>query len=334
MSSSDKRIIEVGDESTDVVVLSDGRTISMQVLQGVYNDLTGRTEELNRTYRFAHKTTFEDVNQLNHKVEQLYEQYSIVNKKCSVTIFTVDDQREVFSSFQRFEIFDKSKLSPVENLRITYEFLIVLPKNNKPQAYTLEIDIHSRVAIWKRESKEKGYSKNLVHIIGDRTGFVEIEYIDYTVARNFIDTVDNWFEGLDKTESSKLFEILRSASIHLDYIFSTFSAIVILLASWYIALPLFTSDSSNYLLFQSITLVLVILGISARISFVAGRATNRMLESVFPLSYLHLNKGDEKIIEEFNKNKKGKLVKAGITSIIGFGASILASLIATWITSA
>jgi hypothetical protein len=79
---------------------------------------------------------------------------------------------------------------------------------------------------------------------------------------------------------------------------------------------------------------IVLIGIFSRVSFVAGKIVNQMLSSVYPLSYLQLNKGDEKIIGEYCQSKSTKLMMAAIASLFGFGTSILASLIATWLSSA
>lgn len=156
-------IIRPGKNTSDVQVdVGNGNLVSMQAVQHIYNEITGRTEELSRTYTINHCVSFDDICQLNIKICQLYEQYNIVSKNCSVTIYHVDDQKQVFSSFERFELYDRTTLSPVENIRIEYKFLIVLPKIQKPQSYEIEINIHSRAAIVQRAKRERTLSSGIL----------------------------------------------------------------------------------------------------------------------------------------------------------------------------
>jgi hypothetical protein len=172
-----------------------GKYVSMQTVQHIYNELTGRSEELARSYTINHCTSFEDICQLNIKICQMYEQYNIASKNCSVTIYHVDDQKQTFSSFERFEMYDRTTPSPVENLRLEYNFLIILPQVKKPQSYQIEINIHSRAAIVQRAKKENPLPPGFfLAVLAERTARMKIKYIDYTVARNFQLAIDSWFK--------------------------------------------------------------------------------------------------------------------------------------------
>ena len=188
------------DQEKSVVSLGDGAMVSMQMVQDVYNEITGKTENISKSYRLHHKTSLVDLEQLNIKIHQLYEQYNIIEDNCNVTLYHVDDCKEVFSSFERFKLGDKSSLSSVGNIRLQYNFLILLPKTNRPQPYKIEVDIHSRAAIKQKASKEHGMARRIMHIVASRTAILEIEYIDYTVARNFRTAIDSWFNGLEQSK--------------------------------------------------------------------------------------------------------------------------------------
>ena len=125
------------DQEKSVVSLGDGAMVSMQMVQDVYNEITGKTENISKSYRLHHKTLLVDLEQLNIKIHQLYEQYNIIENNCNVTLYHVDDCKEIYSSFERFRFGDKSSLSSVENIRLQYNFLILLPKTNRPQPYKL-----------------------------------------------------------------------------------------------------------------------------------------------------------------------------------------------------
>jgi len=183
----------------------------MQVVQDIYNELTGKSEKLTKIFDINHKANFEDIGQLHSKILQLYEQYNIVSKNCSVTVYYIDDGKDQFSSFERFQLLDRSSTSPVENIRLVYNFLIVLPKTDRPQSYEIEVDIHSRAALRKRAQSEMGRTKIFFQTFR-QTGQVDIEYVDYTVARNFRVAIEGWFNSLEKVKISWCLTFLKNVS--------------------------------------------------------------------------------------------------------------------------
>jgi len=60
------------DQEKSVVSLGDGAMVSMQMVQDVYNEITGKTENISKSYRLHHKTSLVDLEQLNIKIHQLY----------------------------------------------------------------------------------------------------------------------------------------------------------------------------------------------------------------------------------------------------------------------
>ena len=114
-----QEIIEQSEkEDNSSISVGNGRMVSMQAIQDIYNEITGKTEKLSKSYRNDHKTSFEVIEQLNIKIYQLYEQYNIIEKNCNVTLYHIDDCKEVYSSFERFKLYDRSSTSPIENIRL------------------------------------------------------------------------------------------------------------------------------------------------------------------------------------------------------------------------
>ena len=204
----------------NTVDLGSGHLVSMKAVQQIYAEITGRTESLERSYKNNHSIGFEDLCQLVAKVTQLHEQYNIVSRNCSVTVFHLDDQKQTFSSFERFRLLDRTTLSPVENVRMEYNFLIVLPQMRKPQSYQIEINIHSRAALVKRANGDTGARGIMFYeFFSPTTAHVEIEYVDYTVARNFQGAIDGWFKALPELESGWFLIPLKKLSGYYVFIF-------------------------------------------------------------------------------------------------------------------
>lgn len=205
-----------GEPTGDMALIGEepkSHLVSMQVLQDVYNELTGKTEELTKGYEIPYQVSFEDLEQLNHKITQLYEQYNVVSANCAVTVYHEKDQKQVYSSLERFRVYDRSSMSPTESVLIKYSILIILPKLKKPQGYTISVRVGSKVTMLKNMDDDD-LPGMIIKIVSGRNAQVTIEYIDYTVARNFIDTIDGWFNSV---ESSKFSKYVLFAKKHSHY---------------------------------------------------------------------------------------------------------------------
>jgi len=320
-----RQIIENETGQEEAVSIGNGQLVSMQVVQDVYNEMTGKTEKLSKSIKSNHKTKFEDVEQLNTKVHQLYEQYNILENNCNITLYHIDDCNEVFSSFERFRLYDKSSLSAVENIRLQYNFLILLPKSNRPQTYTLEINIHSRSAIRKKSEKEHGLSKRIMNIVSSRTAVIEIEYIDYTVARNFMVTIQHWFEALDSTERNKVVEIIQDHTHSIVFSFKYISALFILTYFYLNHESWLQSAMSIELIFKLSILcfgsVFILSGIAARLGITLARS----IENIHPMSYLKLNRGDDKAILCLQKSNKKSIAKVLLSVLFTIGINVFSA---------
>ena len=74
--------------SGDVAVIgesSKSSVVSLQTLQGIYNELTGKSETVGKSYSKPIRVKFSDIEQLNHKITQVCEQYNVADSssKCN-----------------------------------------------------------------------------------------------------------------------------------------------------------------------------------------------------------------------------------------------------------
>lgn len=61
------------DGSSSAVTLKNGRKVPFQVVQDIYNEITGKKESLSKSVSVNHKTSYEDIMALRHRVEQTLE---------------------------------------------------------------------------------------------------------------------------------------------------------------------------------------------------------------------------------------------------------------------
>lgn len=325
-------IIDPGSPNGELTVdLGSGQLVSMKAVQQIYSEITGRSETLERTYKSNHAIGFDDLRQLHAKVQQLYEQYNIVSKTCSVTLFHVDDQKQTFSSFERFELFDRTTLSPVENVRIEFNFLIVLPQMKKPQSYQIEINIHSRAAIVQKARTNPNFRSDMFfEFFSQNTAHVEITYIDYTVARNFQVAINSWFKALPELATPRLLTPIRKLSGYYIFLFRFISVLVYLLGCYvHFARTLGESLSTPAALFSA---SLVTFGGMFLISVFTGKLGSVAAESVKRLqckSYLNLTRGDEIAIKDFGRGNAIAWLKVGGSLLLAIAVNVFSTWLAT-----
>lgn len=315
------------------VDLGSGQLVSMKTVQQIYAEITGRTETLERSYKQNHCIGFDDLCQLDTKINQLQEQYNIVSKNCSVTLFHLDDQKQTFSSIERFKLFDRTTLSPVENIRIEYNFLIVLPQMRKPQSYKIEINVHSRAARIKRANSDTGMRNMMFYeFFSPITAHVEIEYIDYTVARNFQSAVDGWFNSLPSLESGWLLSQIQRLTSYFVLVFRM-ALVTLYLITCYehfkTALASIDPNQSASYIAATVTFggTVLMFILSGKLGLVAANAVKRVQSK----SYLNLTRGDEIAFESMTASNKiswlkviGSLALATASKV--FAAYIVASI--------
>jgi len=339
-NSGDEQINDdAASPSRDVAIIGEsphgGTQISMQVLQSIYNEITGGTEELNKGYDRPFQIAFSDLEQLNHKFEQVTEQYHIQSKNCSVKLYHLNDTREKFSSFDRFRIYNKSSTSPVESILLKYNFLIVLPKTRKPQSYTISVRLASRITIIKKMRSEKPpYPRPIFRLMGSQTAMVAIHYVDYAVARNFLTLLDGWFDSLTVGSSPRSLKWLRNNSQQIPtatkYGLGGFAIYLL-----YERLPIYLiPHEPNLLILGKLTLLgFSVIFVAYQFGRFLGRRSEDAIDELLDLSYINLNKGDEKIVQEVKNDSRRTVIKAISSVISAFAVGVAASVIANWITA-
>ncbi len=311
---SGKIVDQNNDETGEIVSVAD-QPVSMKVIQSIYNEITGKTEKIGRSLSDDHDIDLGALKQLNHKINQMLEQYNVVGKNCSVTLYHVDDCKNQYSSFERFELYDSSSMSPCENVQLKYNFLIVLPETKQPQSYKITVNLHSRVALKQKAESEHGINQRFIRIVARQTGRYDIEYVDYTVARNFQTAIDQWYSSVVKDKENKMIQFLQDKSEHFDSIFRILTVAVLSFAIFKNAesligeLPTFQSVFlAGVFSFSSIYLL-------GMIAFKLGSFTERSIDGHQAISGLRLNIGDKKAFENFDKSNS-KSIKGAVWSTV------------------
>ncbi len=178
------------------------RQISFQLAQDFYSEITGKSEEIEEDYRDPVVITRHDIEQLNHYVHQTLEQYQVASCSYNISVKYIKDSSERYSSIERFSIHAERKGKAVENVTLVYRVLILLPKIDRPQEYKISIVLRSREA--EVESMREDlillkYGFPILFFERSTTVSFRIEFIDISVARAIMGSLDRWKDGLEKS---------------------------------------------------------------------------------------------------------------------------------------
>lgn len=182
-----------------------------KVAQALYNSVTGKTESLSRSYSDNYEVNNESIIQLYNKMVQTYAQWEVISRNEDITIFHVNNNKQVFSSIERFQAYDKSNVFPVENIVINFNALLGLSNIEKPQPYKITINIASKIAAKYKANSD--YSTNLLYrLFKGQIITVKIEHIDSIVAKNLLLTVDSWVSEIELKKKNRIVRLIQSKS--------------------------------------------------------------------------------------------------------------------------
>lgn len=324
--------------SGDVAVIgesSKAQAISLQTLQGIYNELTGKSEEVGKSYTKPIQVKFSDLEQLDHKISQACEQYNVVSGNGTITVYYVDDTRDRFSSFDRFRLHNSGCTSPVESILLKYNFLVLLPKTKQPQSYTITIRLASRVAVMRRmEGEFYGPPPQIIRMMGNRTAVVEVEYIDYMVARNLLNIVDEWFKVIPTADEHKWLNWLRYRSHHIPKFAKFITGIVVGLIAIAL-LPKFIAAGSTDLMAFGLFSSWALLGAftAYRMAGFFANLIENAIDEWTEVSYVNITKGDEVEISKAQRKNRFAIIKGLVGFVFTISLSVVTKIIANLLTT-
>ncbi|WP_171229097.1 hypothetical protein [Ruegeria sp. HKCCA4008] len=314
----------------DKVKISTGGEVSLQVVQDVYNDITGRTERLSRYFFDAHQIEFSDIENLHRSIQALMEQYHCVGSNCSITIRYIDEKTERVSSFQKFAAQGATRNECIEQIEIEYNFLILLPKTSEAKPYSLEIGLRNTMALPKKmeDLQASDIQRRLSFDSMRLTGRMAIEYVDLAVARSIEAQVEDWYSGLRKQCAGRVHSVIKKAEKATSIVIQGLGAFAVcsVLLMHFNDYP-FDLQSLFRAGVVSLFCVILTIAVSRRIGFYAENQIARLM----PLSLIQLTQADAELVAK-NAHTTGKTIgRVGLSTLstvmIGLITAYLASVI-------
>jgi hypothetical protein len=323
-----------GDPQADVLVIN---RVPTSAIQALYHAATGKTENLEKRLTKNFIVRKPDLEQLYFKVLQQLEHFErVAGPTITVKVGFHNNEHQQFSSWERFRIFDAGRAEVVSDVVIKFEFLIRLPEQLDPQRYVLNIDVDSKLPMVIDEEK-RGYG--IFHFFFGLEKLpsltVSIDFIDYLCAKNFVQIVEDWFNVLEESPTSKWYKRFTTFQLNWRFTFSKFANIG---AAIFIALYAYLNRGDVGNLTQIIYLGSVAI-VAWTISLVLCAHIGNLFESLISKSFIPaaivLTTGDErafKKVQERARNVPPKMALYGLTIVGTIGLNVLASYLYAWMT--
>lgn len=317
---------------TSVIVGETDSRVSVKVYQDIYHQVTGRTEQIRKRYPDHLLIDISEIEQLHHKIFQLCDVHNVVARNEVVSVFHDKERKEQFTSFERFSAYNANSSSPSVNVVLKYNFSIVPAKLDRPQEYVVTIRLTSRVALMKQIEEEAPpfFSTNF-SFVHNHAAEVTIEYADYIIARGFLEAFEEWVHGCKATPNIPSIMFLQKWSHIIPKTTRVGAATATMLFALR-AVPEFFGVGGSAELWARFFVVFS--GSFYLITSLAGTAGTMIEQAIdnYPfLSYLKLNKGDERLIKDFFIRKRRVFMKfffgCFLTVVLGVISSKLANLV-------
>lgn len=89
------------------IVISE-QDIPFSAYQAIYHKLTKKVEKLSREFKEPYEIRFEDIKNLDQRLNQLLAQYQVKGAKCEISHATKNGFSRTHSSFEKFQLSDSS----------------------------------------------------------------------------------------------------------------------------------------------------------------------------------------------------------------------------------
>lgn len=284
--------------------------VDPRIYHMIYQQLNARTESISRVFKEDIQIGFDEIRTLKHMLDQATANYMPKSRSCAVTVFYSNDMKDDFASFDEFSKQSVGRAASVESILIEYKFLLLnqpvpntLTPISQPKQYNVSIRLISRVAVQRRLANEK--VTKLFFPLMQQTASIKVEYFDYTIAKAVLAIFDDWYKVLPCAEPNRFISKLQPFSHEFPRVARMVSTVfaIYLAASYFptvVTEPQSVQIAVKYLLGALAGIFLV-----HTLSYWIGEVAYEALCNWQPISFVKINKADEKDIEQTrNENKR------------------------------
>jgi hypothetical protein len=161
-----------------------------------------------------------------------------------------------------------------------------------------------------RKTENEGPSPILMRFFRGGVINLDIEYVDYVVARNMISTLDSWVREIEVTKKSKTLNIFQRFSHWVPRVSGVLLLLLATISAILSADTIVASETENSLLAKFLIASFGFVVISYFLGSWFGRMAEYSIDRFQEISYIEINKGDKKLLDDFKRNNRGLFFKA------------------------
>ncbi len=286
------------DRNTDVVVHNEPQ---IDIFFQMYEKINAKNEEIEKSYKNNLRIKFEDIKELHYKTIQSIKSLSPEKGDIGVRIIVSHNEGESnkFNSFLEFEKHNTTSPNPTLNIIMRYTFALYNLNESKFEIFKITNLVISRIAQLEQLEKDAPsfFPKMLLSGIASKTAQITVEYEDYVKARHFTAMFDEWIKGCDETKNASIIELSKKYS-HL--IPRLGKLLIFSLLAFFTAAAIDSSFIVSELSVKFVVFYASIFVIVGSLSGIFLRKVEMAIDSYLAVSYLKLNKGDQKLIEKYS----------------------------------
>jgi len=258
-----------------------------------------------------------ELEQLHHKITQLADVHKVIASNVVVSVFHEKERKEQFTSFERFRAYNANTSSPTLSVAVKYNYSIVPADLNKPQEYVVTVRLSSRVAMLNdAEQNAPPFMRgSVLGFLTETTAEISVEYADYVIARGFMEAFDEWVQGCNAIPKNRWLHRIRQWSGYIPMLFRLGMTAAIAVFALQTIPSYFGSGSGIDLWARFLVIYLSASFVLVSLASVVGSIIEDAIDTYPALSYLKLNKGDERLIREFEQRRK-RVWLSGIVAIL------------------
>jgi hypothetical protein len=270
--------------------------MSKSVIQAVYHQVTGKTENLKKDLKGNVIVRFSDLEVLNQKINQQIQHYDIIaNPTTTVVVKTLERNTATYSTWERFANLNINTPELTSEILLKYEFLLKLPKTEIFQRCVISITIDSFLPLAKelKENKDSISDFEMIFVLREDyvTSEVSIEFVDFLIAKIFMTHIEGWFDELEPCPKGKISEFLKR---HIRLIDNAISQSGRIAASVFLlSCALFQENAGlgYFIVFITLGLAGLTWSIATMVSFSVSRSMrNQMVRNILRSAILLTNR--------------------------------------------
>lgn len=307
---------------------------SIQLYQQIYQHITGTTEKTKYTCSDNLLIDLDEIKQIHNKINQLCDMHHIISSNETVTVLHSKDRKEQFTSFEKFVLLSGANASPTTNVILKYNYAICPANTNKPNHYVITVRLTSRIAMQKEmeESAPPFIRGRIVTFMIADAAEITVEYADYIVARSFVEAFKDWSDGCKRvSQKTSLIQKIQPFSHFVPLVMKFLFSVLVFIYTYIYVDKYINLGGGNELLVKFLMLSFGGFFIIPSIAKYLGRNIEMLIDRYTPLSYIILNKGDERLYDEYQKKNnssvKGTLLNVVLTIVLGVISAKLDKLI-------